>query len=224
MYITHPQARRLAGVVTLCGLGLLGASGALAQVYRCTTAQGQLSYSDTPCAPGQQGQAVQVWSTSPDASQLREQALKAENERLKAELATRPTTAAPQPAPAAAATASAAPAAQANTGRTAADLRAEKSGSPACRAAQRDLEVANSSITRKSVRAEELAMYNACGMEVPTTVHLPNRQPEVYLVPRPRPVVVPTVVVPGTVTPGAPQTGRPPLRRCTHPQDTQCQR
>lgn len=222
MHIIHLPARRLAWVAAALGLGFLG--GVHAQVYRCTTPQGQLSYSDTPCAPGQQGQAVQVWSTTPEGTSAREQALRAENERLKAELAGRSAAPAAQPSPAAATAAPAAVPAQASTGRTAADLRAEKSGSPACRAAQRDLEVATSSITRKSVRAEELAMYNACGMEVPTTVNLPNRQPEVYLVPRPRPVVVPTVAAPGAVTPAAPQGGQPPLRRCTHPQDTQCQR
>lgn len=58
------------------------------------------------------------------------------------------------------------------TGRTAADLRAEKSGTQACQHAKRSLDLESSST--EAIDTKRRLMYEACGMESPVEVNVDN--------------------------------------------------
>jgi hypothetical protein len=50
---------------------LLAATGATAQLYRCTGSDGRVVYSDQRCAPNEQRQVVKITDNSMDNSNLR---------------------------------------------------------------------------------------------------------------------------------------------------------
>ncbi|MDR2174161.1 MAG: DUF4124 domain-containing protein [Burkholderiales bacterium] len=50
---------------------LLTATGAVAQLYRCTGSDGRIAYSDKRCAPNEQRQLVKITDNSMDNSNLR---------------------------------------------------------------------------------------------------------------------------------------------------------
>lgn len=58
------------------------------------------------------------------------------------------------------------------TGRTVADLRAEKSGTQECQHAKRSLDIESSS--PEAIDTKRRLMYEACGMEVPAEVNVEN--------------------------------------------------
>lgn len=58
------------------------------------------------------------------------------------------------------------------TGRTVADLRAEKSGTLECQQAKRSLDLESSST--EAIDTKRRLMYEACGMEVPVEVNVDN--------------------------------------------------
>ena len=140
--------KRVAAVTLLLSLPLASA----AQVFRCTGSAGKVEYTDAPCV-GSVGRPVNVQHNVLPAQELRDQSLKVENQRLRAELA--------------AAKAQGGPATQA-AGRSEADLQAEKGGTIECTRAKRGYEVATSSIqTDRNTDAEALAVYSACGLKPP---------------------------------------------------------
>jgi hypothetical protein len=155
---------------TLAVLVLMLPTIASAQVFRCTNSAGKVEYADSPC-PGGGGRAVTVNQNILPGPAVREQALRAENQLLRKELAGRSTqpVANPSPSPAAGSTQS--------FGRTEADLAAEKGGSIECSRAKRNYEVATSSIQpNRNTDADELALYSACGIKPPdkTIVNVTN--------------------------------------------------
>jgi hypothetical protein len=155
---------------TLAVLVLILPIAASAQVFRCTNSAGKVEYSDAPCAGGG-GRAVTVNQNVLPGPAAREQALRAENERLRDELAGRRPQSLGNPSP------SPAPGATQAFGRTEADLAAEKGGSIECSRAKRNYEVATSSIQpNRNTDADELAMYSACGIKPPdkTVVNVTN--------------------------------------------------
>lgn len=110
-------------------------------------------YTDAPCT-GASGRAVSVHQDVLSSQDLRDKILKDENQRLRSELE--------------AAKAKGGAASQAASGRTQADLQAEKGNSIECTRAKRNFEVAASSIqVDRNTDADELAMYSACGMKPP---------------------------------------------------------
>ena len=137
-------------VATTLPLSLLLAlcTPASAEVYRCKNAAGATEFSDAPCPKGSQGGSVEVKPNVLDHSGAREQTLKAENQRLQEQLAAQPTGAA-------------------GTKTAAETPRAVDSF--ACKQAQRDLEVAASSIAKvpATLRTRQTAMYAACGLREP---------------------------------------------------------
>ncbi|MFT3665235.1 DUF4124 domain-containing protein [Piscinibacter sp.] len=138
---------------TAVSLALLFAASAQAQpIYRCETGQGKVEFSDAPCARGAAGAAVTVRPNTLDAAESREATLRAENERLREQLA------APAPAPAA--------------GRSPAEVRADLADSAACKRARREHEVSASSVKPNKAQLEALAssMRAACGMREPDRI------------------------------------------------------
>jgi hypothetical protein len=153
--------------LTLC---LLAASlPAAAQVYRCTNASGKTEYSDAPCASSSRdGRMVapkaERSTLEAENELLRKQLAEEQLRRAQAEGSARPAARAQSPAPAPAPAAAPAPV----TGRTQADLQAERADSYECQRAKRDYEVLLSSIGSKDrAQAAEAAMYSACGMRTP---------------------------------------------------------
>jgi hypothetical protein len=78
------------GVGAVCLLLLLACGPATADVYRCTSAAGEISYRDSPCPGGAQSanitEAVQA-CTTPECEAQRERARAGAEERLRAERA-----------------------------------------------------------------------------------------------------------------------------------------
>lgn len=158
------------------GLAALAAPAQAQQVYQCRNAAGQLTYTDQPCASGNAGGRVEITPNAIDMSPGREAVLREENQRLRNQLAQQ---AAPPPAPAPV------------VGRTAADLQAEKSGSPECRQAAREQElVAGSSAGPRRQRAAEQAMRVACGLPEPTREGVREVGPLPYPAPYSPPLVI----------------------------------
>lgn len=156
----------------LAAVLFLSLATANAQVFRCTSAGGQVAYSDAPCAPGTAGSQLVAPKALPDALALQRenerlhlQLLEDENRRLKAEIAA---------ARAASTNVAVAPA----VGRTAADVQADRADSFECRQARRDYEFALSSISARTAPAARMAVYSACGLQPPaeTTVEVHGRR------------------------------------------------
>lgn len=145
---------------TLAVVGLMLPALGTAQVYRCTNPAGKVEYVDSPC-PGGGGRTVTVNQNVLPGPAAREQALRAENQRLRDELVGRGP-------PAASPSAALAPGPVQSFGRTEADLAAEKGGTIECSRAKRNYEVATSSIqSNRNTDADEAAMYSACGIKPP---------------------------------------------------------
>ena len=118
---------------------------AAAQVFRCEAAS-KVEYSDSPCAGGA-GRIVLVSQNAFPGPGARERELLDENRRLRQRLD------ADQATPAV------------TTGRTDADLAAERGGSYECARARRNYEVGASSY--RNTDADDLAVYIACGIRPP---------------------------------------------------------
>jgi hypothetical protein len=133
----------LALVGALAGLAA-GAAHAQAQVFRCTAADGKVTYTNEGCDRSQSSTTVDARPNLVDSTELRE---------------------------AAAADRAAAAAAAAARSRApvviAAPQAPDKTNTPECRSAQRNLEVAASSTTRQSIYAEQVAVSTACGLPLP---------------------------------------------------------
>lgn len=145
---------QIRAVVALIALAL--PFSVAADVFRCTNSAGKIEYTDSPCV-GSVGRPVSVHQNVLPAQDVREQMLKDENQRLRVELETaRAEERLPN---------------QAVSGRTQADLQAEKGNSIECTRAKRSFEVAASSIqVDRNTDADEMAMYSACGMKPPDKV------------------------------------------------------
>ena len=152
-------------------LSLFFVASAHAQVFRCTNAAGKIEYSDAPCSQASKdarmvAPKVERTPAEIENEQLRRQLADEQNRRLRAESAERmererAQQAPPPPAPV--------------TGRTQADLQAERGNSIECERAKRDYEVILSSIGSKSrAPAAEAAMYSACGMRTPDRLTIIN--------------------------------------------------
>lgn len=147
---------------------------ASAEVYRCTNSAGKTEFSDAPCPRGSASKSLDIRPNVVDTSDFREQSLKAENQELRNQLATRQADAAT---------------ATANSGSTT-PPDASRIDSAACRTAKHDLEITASSIVKNPAmfRAREAAMYGACGLREPdrTNITIKNETPRdpVYLVPK----------------------------------------
>lgn len=121
-------------------------------VYRCFDAAGNTIYSDLPCSSLSDAEQLNIRPNTVDTSGAREQRLKREIEALRNKNAAlereRPV-----------------------TGRTPADLQAERSDSFACTEAKRAYEKEASLPTRRDnkdvLEARRVAMYSACGMREP---------------------------------------------------------
>jgi len=133
---------------------LVASFAASGQVHRCTTPTGKVEFSDRPCSGSTTGGQINVRPNELDTSGSREQLLIEQNRRLQEDLrlsrgAAQSTT-------------------DQATGRTQADLQAEKANSFECRKAMRDLDVAvNAGRKGRDTTPEELAVYSACGIRVP---------------------------------------------------------
>jgi hypothetical protein len=126
-----------------------------ADVFRCTDRAGKVEYSDSPCVSGV-GRAVAVDQNVIPGPGGREQFLKDENQRLRNELESAKSQIESPSQP---------------FGRTEADLQAEKGGTIECTRAKRNYEVsASSNQWNRSIEADELAMYSACGMRPPDKI------------------------------------------------------
>lgn len=149
---------------------------ASAEVYRCTNSAGKTEFSDAPCPRGSASKSLDIRPNVVDTSDFREQSLRAENQALRNQLATRQADAATAPA-------------TANSG-SANSPDASRIDSAACRTAKHDLEITASSIVKNPAmfRAREAAMYGACGLREPdrTNITIKNETPRdpVYLVPK----------------------------------------
>jgi len=158
--LANAQLRRrwhrapLLAVLASCSLSVPVA----AQVHKCISPHGKLEFSDQPCPAGSKGERLHVQPNSIDSSGMREQALKFENRRLREQLAGQEAT-------------ERARTSASQSGRTYADLQAEKENSPVCLAAKKDYATAMSSQTDRDKgndrRADRLAMYAAYGMHEP---------------------------------------------------------
>ena len=137
---------RVRTVLTLAALLLPLLSAA--EVFRCD-AGGKVEYSDAPCTAGNSRVVLVNQNVFPGPA-ARERELADENRRLRQQLDA--SLAAPP----------------ATTGRTDADLAAEKSGSYECARARRNYEVTASSY--RNTEADELAVYIACGIRPPERI------------------------------------------------------
>lgn len=141
-------------------------------VYRCTDAAGKVQLSDKACGKDAvDGSRVLLRPNTLDTSGAREQQLREENARLREQMQQQRQGSGAQ-----------------TTGRTEADLQADRSSSYECKQAQRGLEVAASSITApngEARRAAEQRMRAACGMREPTQINVYNEAPRVPVRPRP---------------------------------------
>ena len=126
-----------------------------ADVFRCTDRAGKVEYSDSPCVSGV-GRQVAVDQNVFSGPGGREQFLRDENQRLRNELESAK---------------SQIESPSQRFGRTEADLQAEKGGTFECTRARRNYEVsASSNQWNRSIEADELAMYSACGMRPPDKI------------------------------------------------------
>jgi hypothetical protein len=135
---------------------LVSCATAHAQVHKCVSADGRVEFSNTPCRSSASGGQIRVVPNEVSNAGAREQALKAENQRLREQLSQQSTAqrqAAPTPAP----------------GRTYADLQAERANTYECKIAQQNYETTASSSTNRDrdTTPERLKMYAACGMREP---------------------------------------------------------
>lgn len=158
----HAQPRLRALMTLLLPVGFLLVAGASqgAEVFKCTNASGKVEFTDAPCGTAQKSAVVDARPNSLDNSAVREQLLKIGNRALQDKLAaTQPAAAVPL---------------QAQTDPS-------RSDSPACRTAQRDAEIAATSIenNKQLIRARRSAMYVACGVREPdkqvTNINVDNR-------------------------------------------------
>ena len=120
---------------------------AVSQTYfKCTTAEGKIEFSDKQCSGPSKAEQLNARSNSLDNSGLRENALRQENQALRARLADSP-----------AVQASSSPVEQAHT--------AEKSTSRECTQARRSYDVAAGSINpnKSQIQAERSKMFLSCG-------------------------------------------------------------
>ncbi|MCX7276105.1 MAG: DUF4124 domain-containing protein [Burkholderiales bacterium] len=143
--------RKLVGM--LLSLGCVVASTSHAEVYRCQGATGKVEFSDVPCPTGAASTTLTVRPNVLNSAEGREQALRADNQRLAQQLEAeqRKNQAASQ------------------SGKTQPDLQAAQQNSLECRRAKRDYEVSASSIqpNKGQVSALASAMYGACGLREP---------------------------------------------------------
>lgn len=154
-------------------VAVLAAGAANAQlVYRCTDAAGKVQLSDKACGKeAVDGSRVHLRPNTLDTSGSRELQLRQENARLREQMQDQRQTGG----------------GSTTYGRTQADLQAERSNSHECKQAQRNLEVAASSITASNGegrRAAEQKMRAACGMREPTQVNVYNQAPRAPVRPR----------------------------------------
>lgn len=167
-------------------------AGSSAQtVYRCTDATGKVELSDKACGKdAADGSRVRLRPNTLDTSEARELRLREENARLRDQLQQRQD-------------------GMRVNGRTDADLQAERSQSYECRQAQRNYEVAASSITARngaSRRSAEQQMRVACGMREPTQVNVYNETTRAVRTPLPTvnpPPDPPKPFLPGNYNPAA---------------------
>jgi hypothetical protein len=134
---------------------------ASAQFYKCTNSNGKIEFSDKPCAAETRKEHIAPRANTIDTSGFREQMMRQEISELRerAERAERQA------------------AAQASgTGRSGADLQAERIDSRACEVAKRDYEMAAGSISQNGrvIAARRSAMYGACGMREPDVIVQPT--------------------------------------------------
>jgi len=127
--------------------GFLSPVTAVSQSYvKCTTAEGKVEFSDKPCPGPSKAEQLNARPNSLDNSGFRENALRQENQALRARLADSP-----------AAQASPSPVEQAHT--------ADKSTSRECTEARRSYDVAAGSINpnKFQIQAERSKMFLSCG-------------------------------------------------------------
>lgn len=173
---------------SLCALilALAGPSVHAQLIYRCTDAAGKVQLSDKACGKDAvDGSRVHLRPNTLDTSGARELQLREENARLREQIQQ------PQGG------------AGSSYGRTEADLQAERSNSYECKQAQRNHEVAASSVTAPNGaarRAAEQRMRAACGMREPTQVNVYNEAPQVTRRARPP---APLPFTPGNYNPAA---------------------
>lgn len=175
-------------VLTAAVVLVLASPCTLAQlVYRCTDAAGKVQLSDKACGKDAvDGSRVLLRPNTLDTSGAREQQLRDENAQLREQMQQQRQGGRVQ-----------------STGRTEADLQADRSNSYECRQAQRGLEVAASSITAttgEARRAAEHRMRAACGMREPTQVNIYNEAPRTV---RPGARAAPLPYSPGNYHPAA---------------------
>lgn len=162
MTYLHDRRRSHALLTLVLPVTFLLASGVIqaAEVFKCTNASGKVEFTDAPCGTNQKSAVMEARPNSLDNSAVREQLLKIENKSLQDKLA------ATQPAPA-----------------TLLQRQTEsaQSDSPTCRAAQRDTEIAATSVesNKELIRTRRSAMYVACGVREPdkqiTNINVGNR-------------------------------------------------
>ncbi|MDA8454291.1 DUF4124 domain-containing protein [Acidovorax sp. GBBC 3334] len=157
-------------ITAVCALGALGTFSAYAQVHRCTDASGKMAYSDLPCPANQAAKTLESQRSQGEVEANKVGALRS------AESTTQPPQgggvrgAQPQR--------NDAPLAVAQSG-----ARAAVSESPACRAAQKELEFVTSIRTigqdEKRMRANAaIAQVNAsCGTNTPLMQEPPTVVP-----------------------------------------------
>lgn len=163
MQASHLQRCFSVLMALLFPAGFMLVSGASqgAEVFKCTNASGMVEFTDAPCGTNRKSMVVEARPNTLDNSAVREQLLKSENRSLQEKLA------ATQPAPA-----------TPLQGQT----EFARNDTPACRSAQRDAEIAATSIenNKQLIRARRSAMYVACGVREPdkqiTNVNVDNRE------------------------------------------------
>lgn len=134
---------------------LLSAGAAHGQVFKCTEANGKVTFSDSPCAGGK---ALDIRPNTIDSRESREQVLQKELREMRTEMDRMRQ----------------APAPSQQYGRTESDLQAELSGTRECADARRSYEMEERSVKPTAVASKRRAMYAACGMREPDmTVNTP---------------------------------------------------
>lgn len=143
-------------IALLLALGLI--TGAHAQVYRCVEGgTGKITFSDIPCHGRATGRQVDATPNTLDSSASREQALRSEVQELRDKLREQQQ------------------ASQAETtGRTQADLHAERIDSKACEDARwyYESETRTNPNNQAAIDAKRSAMFGACGMKEPDRVEV----------------------------------------------------
>lgn len=156
---------------------LVASGSCFAQVNKCITADGKIEFTSKLCASNAAGERVRAVPNSVDSSGAREQALKAENQRLREQLNEQSVS--PQGAQ------------SSQNGRTYADLQAEKASSYDCEIAQKNY-ATTASISGKYKRdatPERLKMCSACGMREPDVTNIIVK-PDRHAAPVPPPSVI----------------------------------